>query len=118
MKSGLPLFPDQASTIARSVDNLYFFLAAICLFFSVLIFLFVFYFAVRYRRRSEDELPKPLEGSMGLELFWSVTPLLITMVLFFWGAGLYFRNSRPPAGALEVYVVGKQWMWKLQHPEG
>lgn len=118
MFRNFPLWPDQASTVARGVDQLYIFLLAICIFFSVLIFLLVFYFAIRYRRRSPDELPRPIIGSLRLELFWSVLPFVITMVMFSWGAGLYYVNSRAPADAMEIYVVGKQWMWKLQHPEG
>jgi cytochrome c oxidase subunit 2 len=118
MWSDLPLFPERASTVAGSVDDLYFFLVTVSGFFSVLIFAAVFYFAIKYRRRSPDERPKPITGSLALETIWSVIPFILTMVMFGWGASLYFRNSRAPAGTLEIYVVGKQWMWKLQHPEG
>ncbi len=118
MWQGFPLFPEPASTIAHGVDYLFFFLIAVTLFFSALIFLLIFLFAIQYRRRSEEELPRPVMGSLPLEIFWSVVPFFITMVMFGWGAGLYFKNSRPPTGAFEIYVVGKQWMWKLQHPEG
>ena len=118
MPSEFSLFPERASTIAGRVDALYLFLVAVSLFFTVLIFLLVFYFALRYRRRRPDELPKPIEGSLRLEVLWSVVPFILTMVMFVWGATLYFRNSLPPEGAFEIYVVGKQWMWKLQHPEG
>ncbi len=118
MFTNLPLFPQQASTVARGVDFLFFFVAAVSLFFSVLIFCLVFYFAIRYRRRSPDECPRPILGSLRLELFWSISPLVICMVMFAWGAGLYYQNSHAPENAVEIYVVGKQWMWKLQHPEG
>ena len=118
MGETFPLFPEQASTIAHQVDLLYYFLIGVSLFFSVLIFLLVFYFAIRYRRRSEAEQPPAMIDSLGLELFWSIAPFLITIVMFVWATALYFKNVNPPAGALEIYVVGKQWMWKLQHPEG
>ena len=118
MPSEFALFPQRASTIAGSVDALYFFLVGVSLFFTVLIFAMVFGFAIKYRRRSEEELPRPIDGSMRLEVMWTVIPFILTMVMFAWGATLYLRNSRPPDGSLEVYVVGKQWMWKLQHPEG
>ncbi len=118
MWSDLPLFPEKASTIAGRVDDLYFFLVSVSAFFSILIFAAVFYFAVKYRRRSPDERPKPISGSIGLETLWSVIPFILTMIMFGWGATLYFRNARAPLGTVEVYVVGKQWMWKLQHPEG
>jgi cytochrome c oxidase subunit 2 len=115
---GFPLFPEQASTVAGRVDALYYFLVAVSVSFSSLIFLLVIYFAIRYRRRSETERPRPIEGDLRLELLWTIIPLGITMVMFTWGASLYFTLSRPPAGALEITAVGKQWMWKFQHPDG
>jgi cytochrome c oxidase subunit 2 len=118
MWKDFPLFPEQASTIAAGVDSLYLFLIGISVFFSILIFTLIFCFAIIYRRRSEDERPKAIHGSMSLELFWSGVPLVLAMVMFGWGASLYFTNSRAPEGAMELHVVGKQWMWKIQHPEG
>jgi cytochrome c oxidase subunit 2 len=47
-----------------------------------------------------------------------VIPLALVMVAFFWGASVYFTIARPPDGALEIFVVGRQWMWKFQHPDG
>jgi len=117
MWTNFPLFPERASTIAGGVDALYFFLVAVALFFSTLIFAAIFYFAIKYRRRP-GVAARPIEGSLALELVWSLIPLGIVMVMFTWGAGLYFRNSAPPPDAIDIYVVGKQWMWKLQHPEG
>ena len=118
MWTDFPLFPDQASTIAAGVDALYIFLVAVTAIMSVGIFCAIFYFAVRYRRKSETEVPRPVEGSLALEVFWSVSPLVVMLGMFSWGTWLYFRNSSPPENAMDIYVVGKQWMWKLQHPEG
>jgi cytochrome c oxidase subunit 2 len=118
MWKDFPLFPEQASTIAAGVDSLYLFLIGISVFFSILIFTLIFCFAIIYRRRSEDERPKAIHGSMSLELFWSGVPLVLAMIMFGWGASLYFTNSRAPEGAMELHVVGKQWMWKIQHPGG
>jgi cytochrome c oxidase subunit 2 len=118
MSRGFPLFPEAASTIAGGVDLLYLFLVAISLLFSVGIFCAIFYFALRYRRKHPDEIPKPIHGSLQLEILWSVVPLLITFVMFGWGTVVFFRNFNPPENAMEIYVVGKQWMWKIQHPEG
>ena len=118
MGEGFPLFPEQTSTIAEGVDQLYAFLVAVSGFFSVLIFALIFYFAIRYRRRSDLDMPRPIHGSTALEIFWSAVPFVIVMVMFGWGASLYFKNSRPPEGAMDMHVVGKQWMWKIQHPEG
>ncbi len=117
MDQGFSLHPEQASSIAGQVDLLYFYLCSVGAFFTLLIFVLIVYFAIKYRRRSE-EIPDPIEGSHKLEIFWSVVPLMFAMSFFFWGASLYFKVYRPPENAMEVYVIGKQWMWKLQHPEG
>jgi len=114
----IPLFPDQASTMAPHVDALYFYLLAVSGFFSLLIAVLVIVFAVKYRRRSEQELPRAIEGSLKLEVAWSVIPLLIGLSFFFWGAKLFFAMNRPPNDAIEISVVGKQWMWKIQHADG
>lgn len=114
----LPFTPEQASTVSGEVDALYTYLVAITLFFSVLVTALIFYFAVKYRRRSENELPQPIAGSVKLETMWTVIPFLISMTIFVWGASLYFTLYRPPKDAIEIYVVGKQWMWKFQHTEG
>ena len=114
----LRLFPVQASTFAPDVDHLLYFLLAVAVFFSLAIFCSIFYFAIRYRRRSENELPRAVHGGMALEILWSVIPFGLTMVMFTWGASIYFNESRPPDNALDIYVVGKQWMWKLEHLGG
>ena len=114
----LPLMPESASTLSGDVDALYFYLSGVTLFFTLLIGGAIIFFVIRYRRRNAFEIPRPIEGSTKLETFWSVIPLLIAMSFFFWGASVFYRQYRPPANALEVYVVGKQWMWKFQHPTG
>ncbi|HWQ34672.1 MAG TPA: cytochrome c oxidase subunit II [Blastocatellia bacterium] len=114
----LPFMPDQASTVAGEVDALYLFLAGLTVFFTVLIAGLEIYYAVVYRRRSPDEIPRPILGSLSLELMWTIIPFLISMGIFAWGARLYFTLYRPPREAQEIYVTAKQWMWKFQHPEG
>jgi cytochrome c oxidase subunit 2 len=118
MKETFPLFPHQASSIAPRVDALYFYLVAVTIVFTLLIALAILYFAVKYRRRSESELPHGVEGSLKLEIAWSVIPLLFTFTFFLWGASIFFAMNRPPPDAIEVSVVGKQWMWKFQHADG
>jgi cytochrome c oxidase subunit 2 len=114
----IPFAPDQASTVSGTVDDLYLFLVGLTFFFSILITALIIYFALKYRRRSDDEFPRPIEGSMKLEATWIVIPFIIVMVIFVWGASVYFAVFRPPEDALDVYVVGKQWMWKFEHPDG
>jgi len=117
MWSNLPLFPTQASTQAGQVDALYFFLVAVTAFFSLLIAALIVFFSIRYRHERHP-VPHQIEGSTALELTWTLIPLGIAMVIFVWGAAVYFYQTRPPRGAMEIYAIGKQWMWKFQHVEG
>jgi cytochrome c oxidase subunit 2 len=118
MLQGIPIHPDQASTIAREVDLLHYALTAITLFFTGAIFLTIFFFMVKYRRRSPDERPLPIEGSLPLEIAWTLIPSLICVGIFLWSSTLYFVNAKAPGGSIEIFVTGRQWMWKVQHPEG
>lgn len=118
MLSNVPLFPPQASTLATRVDALFMFLVGVSVFFAGLIFCLLLYYAIRYRRRSTSEQPRQIPGNLRLEVLWTVIPLGLTMVMFAWGASLYFTEATPPGNAMDIHVVGKQWMWKFQHPEG
>ena len=111
-------FPEAASAQAGQVDGVFFFMVAVTAFFSVLIAALVVTFAIKFRRRQEDEVGADIHGSLALELLWTVIPFGIAMTMFVWGAKVFFDLSRPPVGATEIYVVGKQWMWKVQHMDG
>jgi cytochrome c oxidase subunit 2 len=115
---GIPIFPDQASTFAKDVDMLYFFILAVCSFFALAVAVSVIYFGLRYHRRHEGEIGARIEGSLPLELLWSVIPTIIAMFMFGWGATVFYHLRTPPDEAMQIYAVGKQWMWKFQHPEG
>jgi cytochrome c oxidase subunit 2 len=114
----IPFFPEQASTFSAQVDALYSFLIVLSIVFGLGIAVTVTVFAVRYRRRSPDDRPALIHGSLTLELAWSVGPLLIVIGIFLWSATLFFSMERVPPNAMEIYVVGKRWMWKLQHMTG
>jgi cytochrome c oxidase subunit 2 len=118
MLERLGLMPPQASTLASQVDMLYGFLLLVTAFFSILIAAAVIGLSIKYRRRPGSEPTPHIHGSTALELAWSIIPFGITMIMFFWGAHLFVSMKRPPDDALQVNVVGKQWMWKLQHLEG
>jgi len=115
---GIPLFPERASTIANEVDALYFFLIGLSVVMSVLIATLVVSFAIKFRRRHRDAVGAQVHGGMALELAWTIVPFLITLVVFFWGAKIYFVMASPPPETLNIYIVGKQWMWKAQHLTG
>jgi cytochrome c oxidase subunit 2 len=118
MSLPFPLFPPSASTVATEMDALYFFIVAVCTFFAVLVTLLVVYFTLRYKRTHPDEVGADIHGSLVLELTWTFIPFVLAMVMFGWGAKVFFDLARPPRDAMEIFVVGKQWMWKVQHPDG
>jgi len=118
MFSDLPFFPKQASTLAPHVDALYLFLVGMSALMSALIAGLLIVFAIRYRRGASPDRTNPPEGSLTLELVWTLIPLGVVMVIFTWGASVYFKIARPPDDATSIQVVGKRWMWKLQHANG
>jgi cytochrome c oxidase subunit 2 len=118
MFSGIPLFPEQASTVAADVDALYLFIVAVTAFFGILTTVVVLYFAAKYRTEDPLAVGQHIHGSIPLELAWSIIPFLITIVIFVWSADIFFTLQRPPDQTLEIYATGKQWMWKFQHLNG
>ena len=117
MFDNFPLWPARASTTAGNVDALYIFLVVLSAFMSVAIFVMILAFAAKYRHRP-GHTAEQIEGSTILEITWSVIPFGIFVVIFVWGAVIFFQERTPPRGATEIYVVAKQWMWKLQHQTG
>jgi cytochrome c oxidase subunit II len=117
MSKFLPLWPDRASTIASQVDGLYIYLVLVSAVMTLLIFLAVAVLAIKYRRRPGVDAHQ-IEGSPLLEIGWSVIPFGVMLTFFIWGAVIYFKERTPPTDSTEVYVVAKQWMWKIEHMEG
>ncbi|HEY2016058.1 MAG TPA: cytochrome c oxidase subunit II [Bryobacteraceae bacterium] len=117
MFNNFPLWPDRASTAAANVDALFIFLLIVSGLMTLLIFVALTYFAARYRHR-RGVPAEQIEGSIPLELTWSIIPFFVFMVIFAWGAVVYFKGRTPPRDSTEVYVVAKQRMWKLEHAEG
>ena len=118
MFAEVPLFPEQASTVAGRVDTLFAFLVTVTGAVALAVTALILYFAVRYRRRSERDRTPRILGSLRLELFWTVGPFPIFLIMFVWGASVFLAIVRTPPDAPEIFVVGKQWMWKVQHAGG
>ncbi len=113
------IFPAQATTTASQVDALFFFLLVVCGSVGLLVAVLLIYFCIRYRRRPGDPLnPPPTHSSEALEWFWTIVPMFVFVAMFFWGAVVYVDAYRAPDESTRIYGVGKQWMWKFQHPEG
>ncbi len=102
---------------AGNVDALFIFLVVLSGLMSIAIFVMITVFAIRYRKQ-RNVTAEQVEGSTILEVTWSVVPLGVFLMIFAWGAIIYFQERTPPRDSAEIYVVGKQWMWKLQHVEG
>lgn len=110
--------PVQASRAAGEIDLLTLSLTVFSLLFTVAIVGLLCVFAVRYRLGSRADRTVGEEHATRQELVWIAIPAVIGLALFAWAAHIFLREGRPPADARTVYVVGRQWMWKIQHPEG
>jgi cytochrome c oxidase subunit 2 len=111
------IIPPEASTQAPEVDALLVFMTLVSLVGLVLVGLLVTGFSILYRR-DKNPVATQIEGSTLLEATWTIIPLGLFLVMFVWGSILYFRIYTPPPNAMNIYVVGKQWMWKAEHPGG
>jgi len=111
------LYPPEASKIAPQMDALYFFMVLVSLVGLTIVTLLIVAFSILYNKKRHPQAVQ-IEGSTLLEATWTIIPLGIFLVIFVWGALLYFRIYTPPANAMNIYVVGKQWMWKIEHPGG
>ena len=114
----VPLFPEQASTFAWQVDGLYFYLILVSIAFIIPIVAAIVFFGIKYREKEKYATPPEMHGSIALETIWSIIPFIISMTIFLGGAIVYFNQYHMPADTMDIYVVGKQWMWKIQHPTG
>ena len=120
MSQSLPLFPESASSSAAQVDYLALALLGITLFFSLGIACTLVYFTARYWHAREAPRGRHISNRAHwiIESTWIAIPLAILIAMFVWGAKVYVSAHEPPDDSLEIYVVGKQWMWKIAHPEG
>jgi len=111
------LFPPEASKIAPQMDALYFFMVLVSLIGLTIVVLLITSFSIMYSKKRHP-VAVQIEGSTLLEATWTIIPLGLFLIMFVWGALIYFRVYTPPANAMNIYVVGKQWMWKAEHPGG
>lgn len=116
--SGFTLLPPEASTMAIQVDGLFYALLALSVFFILLIAGFILYFGLRYRQGSNADRSGKQDNNYRLEATWAVVPFVLSLGIFVWAGNLFFKDHTPPPGSVDIYVVGKQWMWKVQHTNG
>ena len=118
MSAGIEIWPAQASQHARDVDLLIGSFGAMVWLFTLPVFVLMTVFAIRYRRSRDVNREHAPPGNPWLELSWSAIPFLLILIFFAWSTALFLDLYRPPAEAMPIHVVAKQWMWKFQHPEG
>jgi cytochrome c oxidase subunit 2 len=118
VQSPLPTFPEQASNFAGNVDALFSFILMTTLFFAVLVTALIIFAAFKFRRQNEKEVGDDVHGNNVLEVGWTLIPTIIAIGIFAWGAAIYVNYRIAPKDTLDIYLVGKQWMWKLQQPNG
>ncbi|MGH9621183.1 MAG: cytochrome c oxidase subunit II [Bryobacteraceae bacterium] len=116
--NSLNLLPPTASTYATQVNYLFWVMVAVCGVVTLGITVFIVYCVIKYRRKYADELPPQITNNYKVETAWTVIPLLIFLGMFGWGAKEYFYAEEPPAHTINIFVVGKQWMWTIEHANG
>ncbi|CEK14738.1 cytochrome c oxidase subunit II [Chthonomonas calidirosea] len=112
-----PIIPPAASTFADEVDHIFYTLVGLTIFFTALVFCLLLIFVVRFHRGSRANRANRSFGNLSLELTWSIIPGIIGLVIFAWSARPYAEAYNPPADAQEILVIGKRWMWHLQHAD-
>jgi cytochrome c oxidase subunit II len=110
--------PTQGTEIAKSVDNLYAFLLVISLASCVIVIGGMIYFAMKYKRKSDNDVTAYITHDTRLEVLWSVIPLILFLFVFAWGWVIYHDMRTMPKDALEIHVTGKQWAWSAQYKNG
>jgi cytochrome c oxidase subunit 2 len=100
------------------VDWLIYAFTAVTLLLTVPIFLAITYFALRYRRGRAADRGHTSDRNVKVELSWMLIPFFLTLTFFAWGAQIFDVEKHPPGNALEIQAIGRQWMWKFQHPGG
>ena len=118
MLTNFPVAPPSASSYAGDYDLIFYALLALTLLFTFIVGFGVLWFVVKYRKGTYADRSRPIYEDMRLELSWTIIPLILALIMFFFGARLYVTMKVPPADAQEVFVIGKQWMWHVQHSNG
>lgn len=118
MITNFRLLPDSASTVSGEVNGFYICMLILCSVVGIGIAAMIIYSVLRYHRKHERQMGNQRRYNIPLEVTWTVVPFVLFLGMFAWGAKMYFDIERPPDNAINMYVVAKQWMWKIQHPEG
>lgn len=114
----MPFQPAAATQYAEDLDKLFGTITALTLFFTVVVMAVICAFVVIYRKGSSADRTRPVSHNTNVEIAWTVPPLILGLAIFLWAAKLFAAVYHPPKNAKEIFVIGKQWMWHVQHPNG
>ena len=118
MNASFHLLPASASTAAGRFDTLFLAMLLLTGTVALAVAVLIVFFSVRYRKGSAADRSHAPRRGRPIEIAWTVTPLLLFLGIFAWAAYDYTRLYQAPPDAMPVFVVAKQWMWKLQHANG
>jgi cytochrome c oxidase subunit 2 len=107
----------QASNLVHAVDQTFFFIVGVSVFFLVLITGCMIYFVIRYSRKRNPKATN-IHGNIPLEITWTVIPTILALVMFWFGWTDYKLESTPPADAYNIDVTGQMWHWTFKYPNG
>lgn len=114
-----PMSPEQASNFAPEHDTLFYTLTILTVVFTLLVAGLVTFFVIRYREGTKVDRSRPIYEHLPLELGMTIVPTVLGLVVFYFGASLFVKMRTPPPDSMDIYIVGKQWMWHAQHaPSG
>jgi cytochrome c oxidase subunit 2 len=112
------LWPPAASSMAVEIDRVFVAWCVVLTFLVVPVFIFMTYCAVKYRAGRPADRSQRESRNMTIEMSWMITPFLISLVFFAWAGDIYLQQHTPPPNAIVITALGRQWMWKYQHPGG
>jgi len=110
--------PAAASNFAHQSDAIFYVITALTVFFTIGVIAAIILLAVNYRHGRKADRSNAKDGHLPLELTWTILPTIAAVIVFAWGADIFVKERTPPKDATEVFVVGKQWMWHIQHSNG
>ena len=118
VEKGSLYLPGSYSTVSQNVDNLFYFTFLISIFIATLMFIVTVYFLFKYKKTKDNPKAKiQLTHNNVLEVTWTVIPLIIVMIIFYWGFIDYLKLVVSPDDALEIRVTGKKWYWEFYYPD-
>ncbi len=113
--NNFPMLPDQASTFAVQVDDIALALTLLTAFFTIVVMAMLVFLAIRYRRGSNVNRERASSHNNFLEIAWTLPPIVLGLGMFIWSVKPYAEVFNPPPNSEEIFVIGKRWMWHLQH---